>query len=196
MTSIGLVMAVVLAFAVPADRGPHAPAATVAAAERVVAELAGDPVGPDTAPPAGVTACAWTARGRSSKCDGLDPNRELAGGGWPGACATTNELMTHDVATADLGDGVSLTLTYSAGEAGGCRTVAAAVYVPHYRGTGRCEVAVVRTSDGSAYTQPIVFAYGFWSAQTSSLYDAGVTSYARATCRYGGHTHAGRTTAF
>ncbi|HEY1488048.1 MAG TPA: hypothetical protein VGF84_18215 [Micromonosporaceae bacterium] len=142
------------------------------------------------------TACAWIVRDYASNCDGLDPDRLYVDAAWPTACTGNDDVLTHTIASTTLSDGSVIQLTYSGGTAAGCRTVAASLYVPDYHGSAPCTLTITRTADNASITAKIVYYGGFWSAETGSLYDAGVSSYASASCTYGGHTYAGRTSAY
>jgi hypothetical protein len=123
----------------------------------------------------------------------LDPDQIFVNASWPTACSATNDVITHTVRSMTLDDGIYVQLTYSGGTNAGCRTIAASLYVPNYSGSKACGLTLVRTSDGKAAWSPIVHSAGFWGAETPSLYDAAVVSYASVTCTYGGHTYIGRT---
>jgi hypothetical protein len=163
----------------PSEVGPAIPGAAV-----VVTPAAPDPV------PA---ACAWLVKGHSSNCDGLDPNQLYTDTSWPTACRHNNDLLLRTVESATMADGSLIQLTYAGGTDAGCRTVAASLYVPHYTGSAVCSVTLTRSSDHTTSTSLVARAGGFWSAETLSLYDAGVSSSAAATCTYGGHTYTGHT---
>jgi hypothetical protein len=105
-------------------------------------------------------------------------------------------VLTNTIGTATMADGSLIQITYAAGTNMGCRTIAASLYVPHYTGSKPCTLTLTRTVDQASVTSNIVHYGGFWSAETPSLYDAGVTSYASASCTYGGHTYTGRTSAY
>ncbi len=144
----------------------------------------------DPAPEPVPAACGWLVVGHWSNCDNLDPNQLYTDPSWPTACTTNNDLLTRTVKSATLPDGSLLQLTYAGAT---CRTVAASLYVPNYSGSQSCTVTITRSSDQARSSARVARSGGFWSAETLSLYDAGVAIVASASCSYGGHTYAGET---
>jgi hypothetical protein len=148
------------------------------------------------APEPAPVACAWLVKGYASNCDGLDPNQLYTNASWPTDCRNNNDLLMRTVESATMSDGSLIQLTYAGGADAGCRTVAASLYAPHYSGSALCEVTLTRSSDHAALISQVMNLGGFWSAETLSFYDAGVSSSAAATCTYGGHTYTGHTSSY
>jgi hypothetical protein len=172
-------------------------AATAAPLQSAVGpQIPGPPVVATAAPDPVTAACTWLVKGHSSNCDGLDPNQLYTNAAWPSDCRNTDDLLTRTVESTTMPDGSLVLLTYSGGTDAGCRTVAASLYAPRYRGSAPCSVTLTRSSDQDSSTSRVVYQAGFWSAETLAFYDADVSSYASATCTYGGHTYTGRTSRY
>jgi hypothetical protein len=122
-------------------------------------------------------ACGWVVVGHASNCDDLNPNAIFSSTAWPSGCSTNNNLIANTVESATMTDGSTILLAYDGSP---CRTVAASLYAPHYTGSGPCTVTITRSSDGATTSTQVAEANGFWSAESYSLYDAGVSVVASA----------------
>jgi Protein of unknown function (DUF2690) len=143
------------------------------------------------AAPAQAATCYWYSGqfGTSSNCDNKDP--DVLGpscGSDARTIYTVRMVRSYDGAA----NGPYLDLRYS----GNCRTVWARIrgaWGPDQDQFG-CYVTVHRNSDGQEYFKGLPHGSVNATAWTNVVYDANVTSYARASCDTGpGYSYTGKT---
>jgi hypothetical protein len=135
--------------------------------------------------------CYWYSGqfGNSSNCDGQDP--DVLGP----ACGSDARTI-YSVVMRRSYDGAPVGPTLDLRYSGNCRTTWGRIrgaWGPDYDQMG-CYVVIHRNSDGQEYSKGLPFGSTNGTAWTNVVYDAGVTSYARASCDTGpGYTYDGQT---
>jgi hypothetical protein len=139
--------------------------------------------------PAQAATCYWTSFGTSSNCDGKDPD---ALGSACGSDARTIYSTVMKRSYDGAANGPTLDLRYS----GNCRTAWARIrgaWGADYDQMG-CSVTIHRNYDGQEYTATLPFGSTNATTWTKVVYDADVSSYAKAYCDTSpGYSYSGKT---
>ena len=142
-------------------------------------------------PAQAASTCYWYSGyfGDWSNCDGRDPDVL-------GPSCGSDARTIYSVVMRRSYDGAAVGPTLDLRYSGNCRTTWGRIrgaWGPDYDQFG-CHVVIHRNSDGQEYSKGLPFGATNGTAWTNVVYDAGVTSYARASCDTGpGYSFNGQT---